>query len=553
MMSNVLTQNQLDFVLRAAKAWQNYFEVKGRLYGVEQPTAEQVAIIQQEEKHFLILGSAGSGKSITLLYKLLKKLEQEAQRQRILYLSFNKTLVDDAKKRLNLSPGFDSLKEKHDLHFETFYSMAAQLLKAIGFHQAKTLYTSLAELKKQEDKWLRRVQVLLDNYKETEEYQNLGEEKLYQTHDARFVLDEILWLKANGYVQLEDYLDCERKGRSHNPMLTRKQRRTIFKLFEAYERLKREIYHDDIDGEDYALWLLKSMEEIPETLKFDHIFVDEVQDLQPMQLKAIAQLAKKTLTLSGDPKQTIYRRGPHSYSDLGIQIKGRRIRKLRFNFRSTRQIMTLARSLKFVDVDNDREDDLIFVREGPKPEIHYFSTLEEQNRFMIQEFAKIIKDRPDASIAVIHRFEEINKNPMQTEVAKTLGRHYFLLPIEAYGSRFDYTQERKPIFFTDPYSVKGLEFDYVFILHFDRAHYPLKSLWDELDKKADRASEAYIKDLDMLLNNEKKILYVAITRAKQQVYLLCQGKKDTFLSPFIRDFDPEDYQAFGFDKHKFVN
>lgn len=551
MMNSPLTQDQIDFVIRSAKAWQNFFEVKGRLYGVEQPSAEQIAIIQQERKHLLINGSAGSGKSITLLYKLLKKLEQESQRQRILYLSFNKTLVDDAKKRLLLSPGFETLQARHDLHFETFYSMAAQLLKAIGFHQVKTLYTSLADLKKQEDKWVRRVQVLLDNYKETEEYQNLGDEKLYQTHDARFILDEILWLKANGYIRLEDYLDCERKGRSHNPSLTRKQRRTIYKLYEEYERLKREIYHDDIDGEDYALWLLQSMAEIPETLKFDHIFVDEVQDLQPMQLKAIAQLAQKTLTLSGDPKQTIYRRSPHSYSDLGIQIQGRGNRKLRYNFRSTKQIMTLARSLEFVDVDNDREDDLIFVREGPQPEIYYFPTSEKQNRYLIHEIARIKNVRPDAAIVVIHRYEELKKHPMQTEVAYALGRHFSLLSIEAYGRRFDYTKESKPIFFTDPYSVKGLEFDYVFILHFDREHYPLKSRLVELDKKADPASEAYRKDLDLLLSDEKKILYVAMTRAKEQVYLLCQGKKETFLSPFIRDFHPEDYRAFGFDKHKF--
>lgn len=97
--------------------------------------------------------------------------------------------------------------------------------------------------------------------------------------------------------------------------------------------------------------------------------------------------------------------------------------------------------------------------------------------------------------------------------------------------------------------MKGLEFDYVFLIHFDWNHYPSKKRIEELDKRAgdNKNSDSYNADYDAILNDEKKVLFVAITRAKKEVQLMYTGKNFRSISPFIRDFYKEDYDAFGFD------
>ncbi len=550
------SENAADFFLRSAKAWQNYhyFDTRGLLPGIEL-SEEQETVVRQSEAQMLINGSAGSGKSITLLYKMLKVMEQETEPQRILYLTFNRTLLDDAKKRAELSPVFMNLKDSHILHMDTFHYMAFSILKQMGFHDVKYFDASLRSIKKQESTLRSRIERILEMYKSSVEYQRLlQQERFFETQNAAFFLEEIFWMKANGLVNKNEYLEVERTGRSNNPRLTKAQRNTVFTIFELYRQVMRDRYHGDLDMEDYALLLLQNLEleQVPFEMYYDYVFVDEVQDLQPMQIKTLVKLTKKSIVLSGDPKQRIYKRSPHSYANLGLQIQGRRTRNLIKNFRSTKQIMSLANSIKFEDVENEREDESNFVREGDKSEIRYCRNEKALCIYLVQSIKDIMRQNPGSTVAVIHRNEEDLLNGITPPVKRVLERHFYLITTEQYGQRFDHSADKKPVFFTDAYSVKGLEFDFVFILHFDRFHYPNQSRIEELGQRSDkRNSESYDRDYDAILNDEKKILYVAITRAKNKVVLLWSAPKVVQVSQFIRDFDPKDYSAEGFDNTVF--
>ncbi|EGK08261.1 UvrD-helicase domain-containing protein [Kroppenstedtia eburnea] len=539
-----------SFFLRSAKAWQNYFDAVGLLPGID-PSIEQKAVIQQEEDQLLINGSAGSGKSITLMYKLMKVMEREQERHRILYVTFNRTLLDDTRKRMEQSERFLELKERHDLHLETFHQMAYRLLKEMGVKDIRPFYTSLDSIQNHQAKIRARIIAVRDSFMESESYHRLPDaEKLYKTHTAAFFYEEFMWMKANGYVKREDYLEVERTGRSQTPRLTKAQRKTVFTLFEDYRKMMRTKYKDDgYDMEDYALLLLGYMDQLPDSLCYDYVFVDEVQDLQPMQILALARLRKKGIVLTGDPKQRIYRSTPHSYASLGLNLQGRRNRTLRQNFRSTRQIMALANSIRFDDTEHDREDNQVYVKEGPKPEIRYFPKLAVLAQWLTEAIQAIHRRDPEATLAVIHRYDDELNRGLPLPLQSFLERNFSLVTTRDYHKKFDPAAFRKPIFFTDVASVKGLEFDYVFIVHFDRDHYPLKSrLKDLRERSNDPSSEAFQKDENAILNDEKKWLYVAITRAKKEVRLLYSAEKALRISQFIRDFDTEDYVAVGFDK-----
>lgn len=532
----------------------NEFIKNGTLLDGIQLSPEQLAVVQTQEKHLLISGSAGSGKSITLLGRMFKVLAEPAP-SRILYVSFNPTLMQDANKRCMQSPIFRELKDVHTVHFYTYHFMVSRLLKESGLIEVGELQMSTHNLDKLDDLAQRRCKGFTEKYVKTPEYSCLPRDRsLYTSHFDGFMLEEFLWMKANGYVTEELYLDCERAGRGINPRLTKEQRYTVFQMFTAYHRYREQTYGKNYDPEDYALILLRHIEMLPDALKYDHIFIDEFQDLQPMQLKSLVLLAKKSLALSGDLKQRIYKRTPFAFKDLGIEVEGRRTHRLKINYRSTKQTMKLARSISFLDTENDREDDLLFVREGPKPEIRYYQTTDNLNRYLIREIHALRQQREDCSIAVIHRYDGDMWKTKNCKTHMLLKREFDVVGVESYGKKFNYSQQRKPVFFTDAFAVKGLEFDFVFILHFDSSHYPQKSKIDDLLRRSenDKWSNNFISDEDAIYNDEKKILYVALSRAKEKVVLLYKGETERKISPFVRLFHGPDYAAHGFTKSRYT-
>ena len=72
-----------DFGKQIAKKWKNYFSLEGLIPGIE-PTNEQKHVVQSSEKQLIIRGSAGSGKSLMLVYRLIKMMEQSVTPKRIL-------------------------------------------------------------------------------------------------------------------------------------------------------------------------------------------------------------------------------------------------------------------------------------------------------------------------------------------------------------------------------------------------------------------------------------------------------------------------------------
>jgi len=67
--------------------------------------------------------------------------------------------------------------------------------------------------------------------------------------------------------------------------------------------------------------------------------------------------------------------------------------------------------------------------------------------------------------------------------------------------------------------VKGLEFQYVFIVSANNRIVPLEASIDHSDPIAER--ESYVA--------ERCLVYVALTRAQKRAYITCYGKKSEFI------------------------
>ena len=548
-----VSNEKLEFFTKLSKIWQN-FKDYSYLEGINL-SQEQINIIEHDEEQLLIEGFAGTGKSLTLLYKFINVLIRE-ENKRILYVTYNSTLIEDVKKRLNTCAEYNENKDRHDVNIQTFHEMAASLLKEIKVIDRGIGKLSIENINKKSGDVLRRIAGIHAKYTEArfDEYKSLSkEEKLYSTHDMNFVKEEITWLKAMGFTTLDKYLSTERIGRSKRIRLTRSQRKTIFKIYEEYQKdLSSNKYGLCLDLEDYALKILEKEYEISDNLKFDYVFVDEMQDLDPMQILALCKLTKKSIILSGDAKQRIYKKCPVKYEELGLQIKQKGRRKvLRKNYRSTAQIVKLANSLNFYD-NEDKLSEKQFVKEGERPVIHRTKDSLTAAKYIAEKIKKIHAEDSKKTIAIINR-EEIKqktgyKSDFRLYLESQLIYHTFT-DINTYYKRFDNNKE-KQVFYTNPYDVKGLEFDIVFIIDFNRRYYPnFKELNKVVNSNESNQKELLDDDILEFINIEKKLLYVAMSRAKEELYLIANGcQTEKQISEFIFDFNSKDYVASGFTK-----
>lgn len=502
-------------------------------------TKKQVDIVLKDSKFLMIKGGAGSGKSLSLISRMMGRMLEEDS-GRYLYVTYNEKLIYDMYRRLKQSPYYEAIKERHiaknNVQFYTFHYAVKKLLDEVNI-SIPEFSTSPQQLQRSNDMMIRQLHRVLQVL-DTEEFADMPAiHKIRKEKNVDFLRDEFLWMKANNYLTEKDYIKFERAGRGNLPWISRDQRRTIFKLFEKYRDEQVSVFHGRLDAEDYALQLIQNIRSIPDSLKYDHIFIDEAQDFQPMQLFALALLTKGTLTICGDDKQKIYKNSPYSYSKLGIEIDRSNSYVLEGIFRSTQQIMTLANSLQFNRGEEESLENEKYNSEGSIPKLLYFPSYHSQIKFIIKDIQKVKKQYPGETVAIIHRFQNIR---LENELRTTLGRHFLTKRVDDKNE----AGSGQHVYVTDAHSVKGLEFDHVYIINFDRNTYPLQTELSSLKKynKDSYNTSHYEEDMKQIYDREKRVLYVALTRAKKTITLSYNGSDWENVSPFVFDFVPGDYK-----------
>ncbi|NLV84965.1 MAG: UvrD-helicase domain-containing protein [Spirochaetales bacterium] len=185
---------------------------------------------------------------------------------------------------------------------------------------------------------------------------------------AQDILGEIktfIWAHA---VTRKEYLDemIERKG-MEKP-LQAAARNTVWQAKEALEKYISETGCAPFQHFPIRLMQLLDDEKSKALIRrFDHICIDEAQDLTAATLQALKRLATRSVILAGDADQSIYQMG-FSFQRAGLDIKGRSY-ILKTNFRNTVQIHHLAERFKGSSICESQEYSAAF-KEGPLPELH---------------------------------------------------------------------------------------------------------------------------------------------------------------------------------------
>jgi DNA helicase-2/ATP-dependent DNA helicase PcrA len=241
-----------------------------------------------------------------------------------------------------------------------------------------------------------------------------------------------------------------------------------------------------------------------EALEYEHILVDEAQDLSPVELSVVLGTTseQRSVTLAGDVAQRLHMdNGFSSWAEvLGqLGLSHVEIEPLKLSYRSTHEIIEFAhQALGPLAPDEMGRT----TRSGAPVELFRFSHSGDAVGFLAEALRDLARAEPKASVAIIARYAEqadlYYNGLMNAEVpnVRRVADQDFLF---------------KPgIDVTDVKQVKGLEFDYVLLIEVNTATYP----------ESDEA---------------RHLMHIAATRAAHQLWLSCTGEPSRLIPELLRE------------------
>ena len=240
-----------------------------------------------------------------------------------------------------------------------------------------------------------------------------------------------------------------------------------------------------------------------EVLEFEHILVDEAQDLSPVELSVVLATATpaRSITLAGDVAQRLHMdNGFNSWSEvLGqLGLSHVEVEPLKLSYRSTYEIIDFAHQAlgPLAPAEMGKA-----TRSGAPVELFRFAHSGDAVGFLAEALRDLSRAEPRASIAVISRY------PQQADL-------YYkgLVNAEVPNVRRVADQDfpfKPGVDVTDVKQVKGLEFDYVVILECNTATFP----------ESDEA---------------RHLIHIAATRAAHQLWLTCTATPSNLIPELLR-------------------
>ena len=242
------------------------------------------------------------------------------------------------------------------------------------------------------------------------------------------------------------------------------------------------------------------------------------QDVSVAHLRFLASLAGHRadgLFFAGDLGQRIFQQ-PFSWLALGVDVRGRS-KTLRVNYRTSHQIRSQADRLlgpEVSDADGNKEErsHTVSVFNGPAPQIRVLDTreaeIEHVRQWVMERAAEGVQ--PHELGIFVRSVEQLNR--AQTAITSA-------------GIRFKVLVENMDLssglaVVSTMHLAKGLEFRCVVVMACDDEIVPLQARIEAVTDDG---------DLEEVYNTERHLLYVACTRARDQLLVTSVAPASEFL------------------------
>ena len=491
---------------------------------------EQRRIIENKPNgHVLVKGVAGSGKTTVAVHKipfLLKDYTYEKD-DKILVITYNKSLInyikyiyeeiERNKENEQLTLGIYESGDKDKLYIETIDNMMFKYFTSYIKEE------KLEKLRVATEKQINKAMVEAINVVK-QEYEKVN---VLDRKNLTFIIEEIRWMKSCNYTDIEEYQTIDRIGRisnnnvesTHKLRKNSKIRKAIFEVMIQYnDNLKKEKL---VDLQDVALMALRQAKrEVGE--KYTHIIVDETQDLTRVQFEFIKTLymnrSYSSMLFVSDTAQSIYPEAwlvkGRSFTSIGLDMTGKST-SLSKSYRTTMQIAYAAYSL-IEDDKNILEDDnfvkpSLIDKQGVYPVYRGFKNKVSEAEYIAETIENELKNKYDyKDIAIISKF----KNQLK-DIKIFLEKNN--IPYKELESNEELDFNEDCVKLLTMHCAKGLQFKAVIIA----------GLNDKIIPSRDFANE--FEDSDFVESIDRRLLYVGMTRATEELFLSSYGNPSKFI------------------------
>lgn len=454
------------------------------------------------DKHYAgsarISGGAGTGKTVVLLHRTAA-LARRGPMPHVLLTTFTKNLASMLHADLRrLDPELPLAERigEPGAYVSGIDSLAAQIVRGAGkdIAAAAELVLGVAASEVQPDtggeEW-------------GDALATAGQSLPPALRSSAFMAEEYASIVLpNRITSRTAYLRVRRQGRG--VALDRGARMAVWDVIEAYRAAGRAFSRVDFDEvAALAAAHLDLRAKAGDPRPFDHVLVDEGQDLSPTRwqlLRAAVGAGADDLFIAEDSHQRIYGHRV-TLSHYGIGIVGRS-RRLQLNYRTTAQVLRWAMSVldggDYVDIDGNQEDRTGYrsARTGPRPEV---VQARDQNEEYDLAAAKIKEWLAEDGVAPETFAVLVRDRWQQSRVVDALAeRGVTLRPVGA-----DAVKAGQPVVMT-MHRAKGTEFSKVLLFGIREGAIPAIPK----DQKYD---ESAVTDAEL---RERSLLYVASTRAR---------------------------------------
>ena len=486
---------------------------------------EQRKSIYDPARFNLVVAGAGSGKTTTILGKILYLLQSGfASPPEILVLSFTHDSATELRERF-LREYYQTFAEQillrksppPDITIETFHSLALKLLRKLWPDFSVTTNE-------------------IGDEQSVSEIDNNPVSDFDSVSDSDELTIQISIIRE--FLDLHE-LEFETVTKIASKFSSEEYRKLFLTVFEQYQRELSELLgkHQTTFSGLIKLAIRYLRSDQIKTL-FRYIIIDEYQDLSALRqefLHLLVESSQANLFAVGDDWQAIY---GFSGSRVDFTLNFRQfwgVFSLHRISKTYRFGLTLARlSSSFIMQDHTQ------IRKQ----------IQSQKEDALESVVEISGDSERLDLEVLtHYFESLPRDSSilllgRFQIDRLRLLHCTQFKLTSDGIEFHARPDLKIRFLTVHQS-KGLEADYVIILNNREAKLGFPAHVKDPPLKAELIKIAEELRLDQVsVNEERRLFYVALTRAKKQVILLTvDGKESSFIKELRRKFR-EDFTTY---------
>ncbi|NCB82839.1 MAG: ATP-dependent helicase, partial [Bacilli bacterium] len=279
--------------------------------------SEQKSAATAPSGYNLIIASAGTGKTSTIVARLAYLLKNGVAPSKILLLTFTNKAAAEMIERVS---AFFPQSITSQIESGTFHAVSYRLLKKMGLNIV---------LKQPKD-----LKILLKSIVERRRFDHI--ESGVKAYSAQYLYD-LFSLYQNSTVTQSFTQWLEENDSEHGVFFD------IYEdIFEEFQALKREFGY--VDFNDLLIFMREALKKEHE-LFFEEVLIDEYQDTNTLQGSLIDAFRSKSLFCVGDYDQSIYAFNGANIDIIGSFAKryeGANVFTLNKNYRSSHKILSLA-------------------------------------------------------------------------------------------------------------------------------------------------------------------------------------------------------------------